>query len=311
MRRLSISTSSSPRSNLDLGTLRIFVAIVETGSFVAGGKALGLTRSAAGKAMARLEAHLGTRLLHRTTRNVSLTVDGERFYQRCVQILQDLEEAEADIRQDLPQPTGTLRISVTEAYGRIVVLPFLKSFLDTWPELDVEVSLTDRIVDLVEEGFDLSIRIGDIPTNSQLIARTVEYARPYLYAAPSYINSFGAPTEPSELTNHQRLIYGLGMHSTGWNLVTASGSEVSIDGGRKLRFDSGEAIRESALHGMGVAYLPSFLVNDDVESGRLVRLLPNYGGKKLPIQVVYVSRNHLAQKIRLFIDGLVKHRQGS
>lgn len=311
MRRLSISTSSSPRSNLDLGTLRIFVAIVETGSFVAGGKALGLTRSAAGKAMARLEAHLGTRLLHRTTRNVSLTVDGERFYQRCVQILQDLEEAEADIRQDLPQPTGTLRISVTEAYGRIVVLPFLKSFLDTWPELDVEVSLTDRIVDLVEEGFDLSIRIGDIPTNSQLIARTVEYARPYLYAAPSYINSFGAPTEPSELTNHQRLIYGLGMHSTGWNLVTASGSEVSIDGGRKLRFDSGEAIRESALHGMGVAYLPSFLVNDDVESGRLIKLLPNYGGKRLPIQVVYVSRNHLAQKVRLFIDGLVKHRQES
>ncbi|MBL3827120.1 MULTISPECIES: LysR family transcriptional regulator [unclassified Marinobacter] len=311
MRRLSIATPSSPSSNLDLGTLRIFVAIVETGSFVSGGKSLGLTRSAAGKAMARLEAHLGTRLLHRTTRTVSLTVDGERFYQRCVQILQDLEEAEADIRQDLPQPTGTLRISVTEAYGRIVVLPFLKRFLETWSELDVEVNLTDRIVDLVEEGFDLSIRIGDIPTNSQLIARNVEYARPYLYAAPSYINSFGSLTEPSDLGNHQRLIYGLGIHSTGWNLVTSSGSEVFIDGGRKLRFDSGEAIRESALHGMGVAYLPSFLVNDDVESGRLVRLLPNYGGKRLPIQVVYVSRNHLAQKIRLFIDGLVKHRQES
>lgn len=311
MRRLSIATPSSPGSNLDLGTLRIFVAIVETGSFVSGGKALGLTRSAAGKAMARLEAHLGTRLLHRTTRTVSLTVDGERFYQRCVQILQDLEEAEADIRQDLPQPTGTLRISVTEAYGRILVLPFLKSFLETWSGLDVEVNLTDRIVDLVEEGFDLSIRIGDIPTNSQLIARTVEYARPYLYAAPSYINSFGALTELSDLTNHQRLIYGLGIQSTRWSLVTSSGSEVSIDGGRKLRFDSGEAIRESALQGMGVAFLPSFLVNDDVESGRLEKLLPNYGGKRLPIQVVYVSRNHLAQKIRLFIDGLVKHRQES
>ena len=118
-------------------------------------------------------------------------------------------------------------------------------------------------------------------------------------------------TEPSDLGNHQRLIYGLGIHSTGWNLVTSSGSEVFIDGGRKLRFDSGEAIRESALHGMGVAFLPSFLVNDDVESGRLVKLLPNYGGKRLPIQVVYVSRNHLAQKIRLFIDGLINHRQES
>lgn len=309
MRRPSIATPSSQSSNLDLGTLRIFVAIVETGSFVSGGKALGLTRSAAGKAMARLEAHLGTRLLHRTTRTVSMTVDGERFYQRCVQILQDLEEAEADIRQDLPQPKGTLRISVTEAYGRIVVLPFLKSFLETWPELDVEVNLTDRVVDLVEEGFDLSIRIGDIPADSQLIARTVEYARPYLYAAPSYVKRFGEPAEPSDLANHQRLVYGLGIHSTGWNLITSSGSEVSIDGGRKLRFDSGEAIRESALHGMGVAYLPSFFVNEDVESGRLVRLLPDYGGKKLPIQVVYVSRNHLAQKVRLFIDGLVKHRR--
>lgn len=309
MRRLSIAAPSSASSNLDLGTLRIFVAIVETGSFVSGGKALGLTRSAAGKAMARLEAHLGTRLLYRTTRMVSMTVDGERFYQQCVQILQVLEEAEADIRQDLPQPKGTLRISVTEAYGRIVVLPFLKSFLETWSELDVEVNLSDRVVDLVEEGFDLSIRIGDIPADSQLIARTVEHAQPYLYASASYLKRFGEPAEPSDLTNHQRLVYGLGVHSTGWNLVTSSGSEVCIDGGRKLRFDSGEAIRESALHGMGVAYLPSFLVDDDVESGRLVRLLPNYGGKRLPIQMVYASRNRLAQKVRLFIDGLVKHRR--
>ncbi|WP_301117998.1 LysR family transcriptional regulator [Pusillimonas sp. (ex Stolz et al. 2005)] len=309
MKRLSITTPDRPGAGLDLGALRVFVAIVETGSFVSGGEALGLTRSAAGKAMARLEAHLGTRLLQRTTRTVSLTVDGERFYERCVQILQDLEEAESDIRQDLPQPKGTLRLSVTEAYGRIVVLPFLKQFLAAWPGLEVEVNLTDRVVDLVEEGFDLSIRIGDIPTNSQLIARTVEYARPYVYAAPSYINAFGEPKEPSDLTSHQRLIYGLGIQSTGWNLLTSSGSEVFIDGGRKLRFDSGEAIRESALHGMGVAFLPAFLVNDDVESGRLVRILPSYGGKRLPIQVVYVTRNHLAQKTRLFIDGLVQYRR--
>src|SRR5690554_3485716 len=150
MRRLSIATPCSPNSNLDLGTLRIFVAIVETGSFVSGGKSLGLTRSAAGKAMARLESHLGTRLLHRTTRIVSMTVDGERFYERCVQILQDLEEAESSIRQDFPQPKGTLRLTVTEAYGRIVVLPFLRKFLAEWPELDVEVSFTDRVVDLIK-----------------------------------------------------------------------------------------------------------------------------------------------------------------
>lgn len=294
-------------SDLDLRALRVFVAIAESGSFIAGGKARGLTRSAAGKAVARLEAHLGTRLFHRTTRSLSLTVDGQGLYERSVQILQDLAEAEASIRQDTPQPTGTLRLTVPEIYGRAVVLPFLRGFLEQWPGLDVEVSFTDRIVDLVEEGFDLSIRLGEVAQDSLLIARVVEQAQGGMYASPTYLESFGTPETLEDLTRHQRLIYGLSPRPDSWKLTAPDGTPVLISGGRLFRFDSGEAIREAAIQGMGIAYLPSSLLDTDINAGRLVTLLPSYQGSTLPIQVLYPSRKHLAAKIRLFIDGLVEY----
>ncbi len=303
----SLPIDHKQASDLDLGALRVFVAIAESGSFSAGGRARGLTRSAAGKAVARLEAHLGTRLFHRTTRRLSLTVDGQRLHERCVQILQDLAEAEASIRQDAPQPTGTLRLTVPEIYGRAVVLPFLSRFLDQWPALDVEVSFTDRIVDLIEEGFDLSIRLGEVAHDSQLIARVVEQAQGGLYASPAYLERFGIPATPGDLARHQRLIYGLSPRPGSWTLAAPDGVPVAIEGGRLFRFDSGEAIREAAIHGMGIAFLPSSLMETDVNAGRLAKLLPNLQGSTLPIQVIYPSRKHLAAKIRQFIDGLVEY----
>nr|WP_240457778.1 substrate binding domain-containing protein [Halomonas socia] len=224
-----------------------------------------------------------------------------------MQILQDLAEAEASIRQDAPQPTGTLRLTVPEIYGRAVVLPFLSRFLDQWPALDVEVSFTDRIVDLIEEGFDLSIRLGEVAHDSQLIARVVEQAQGGLYASPAYLERFGIPATPGDLARHQRLIYGLSPRPGSWTLAAPDGVPVAIEGGRLFRFDSGEAIREAAIHGMGIAFLPSSLMETDVNAGRLAKLLPNLQGSTLPIQVIYPSRKHLAAKIRQFIDGLVEY----
>jgi DNA-binding transcriptional LysR family regulator len=292
---------------MELRTMRTFVAIVELGSFVAAAKALGLTRSAAGKALARLETHLGTRLLHRSTRTLSLTTDGQYFYERCVQILADIDEAESSVRQDNPEPKGTLRLTVTSAFGRIVILPLLNEFLTEWPELEIEISFTDRIIDLVEEGFDLGIRMGDLPVDSLMVARRITRCQHFIYASPAYLQQYGTPENHHEIAAHQRLIYGLQPGSGVWQLTGKEGIEVTISGNRRLRFDSGEAIKDAAVAGMGIALLPSFLAADDLHHHRLVKLFPNLSGKDIAINAIYPNRKHLAAKVRRFIDMLVMH----
>lgn len=294
----------SQTSDLDLSALRLFVAVARTGSFVAGGKALGLSRSAAGKAIARLEAHLGTRLLHRTTRHVSLTPDGHYFVGRCNQILQDVEETEARLRQNTASPTGTLRLSVPETWGKIVILPLLKTLMEEWPGLNIEVNFTDRIVDLVEEGFDLGIRMGSRAKDSQYIARVIQRTSAQIYASPAYINHHGLPVTISELAEHQRLIYGLSPASEAWELFDDSGAMQTVDAPCRLRFDSGEALRAAALEGIGIVYLPAFLVEPYVKKGQLVRLLPRYRGNENLIYAIYPSRKLLSPRVRLFIDRL-------
>lgn len=295
----------SASSGADLGAIRAFVAVATTGSFVAGGKTVGLTRSAVGKALARLEAHLGARLLHRTTRSVALTADGQLFFERCVQLLADLEDAEATIRQRTPHPRGTLRLTVADAFGRIVVLPVLRDYLEAWPDVAVEVNFTDRVVDLVEEGFDLGIRIGGLPPDSPLIARRIARSRPGLYAAPTYLARYGVPQTPEDLATHQRLVFGKQAGPYPWALYGPGGAAIEINGASRVRVDSGEAMRDAAVASMGIAFLPGFLANDDVAAGRLVTLLPDYTASELSIFAVYPNRKHLSARIRVFIDMLV------
>ncbi|WP_208910517.1 substrate binding domain-containing protein [Paracidovorax avenae] len=226
-----------------------------------------------------------------------------------MRILQDLGEAEASVRQDRLLPRGTLRLTVSEAYGRIVVLPFLKELLEEWPQLAVEVNFSDRLVDLVEEGFDLGIRVGALPVDAQLVARPLARTHPGLYAAPAHLQAQGAPRNVEDLGHCQRLIYGLGPQSTAWHLWrhdAQSGREMVIDGPARLRFDSGEALHQAALAGMGIAFLPAFLVEQDLRAGRLVQLFPDVGGREIPIQLVYPHRRYLAARVRLFIDRLAQ-----
>ena len=289
---------------LDLGTIRAFVAVVRARSFSEGAGMVGLTRSAAGKALARLEERLGTRLLHRTTRLVALTADGEAFYNRCQQILADLDEAEAEVRQDQPEPRGLLRITVPDAFGRQKVLPVLHAYLKDWPALSAEVSITDRIVDVAEEGYDLAIRCGGPLANSRLIARVVARFRAILCAAPDYLAARGEPLSGDDLLLHDRLSLGGRGDTRAWQLTSPSGELIRIVDAGRLLLDSGEALRQASVAGLGVAYLPSFLAEPDLAAGRLRPLLVDHQTEEMVAHALYPSRRHVSAKVRLLVDRL-------
>lgn len=297
-----IASPESAGSDLEINALRIFIAVAEAGSFVAGGKAMGLTRSAAGKAIARLEAYLETRLFQRTTRRLSLTTEGHEFYHRCSQILEDLDEAESSIRQNLPLPKGILRLTVSEGYGKMIVLPFISEFLRASPDVSIEISFSDRVVDLVEEGFDLAIRVGNATTSYQYITQVIDRTRPQLWASPEYLRQAGVPASLAEIKNHRRLVYGLGAASTAWALIDKAQGQITVNGRNHVRFDSGDAIRTAAIAGLGVGFLPIFMVEKDIQEGRLVQVLPDTQGEEVAIHAIYPNRRHLPVRVRAFID---------
>ncbi len=290
----------------DLGAVRAFVAVANAGSFARAAAVTGLTRSAVGKAVARLEAQLGTRLLQRSTRRVGLTADGQLFHERCSQMLEDLDEAEATVRQDRPEPSGTLRLALPDAFGRVRILPILHRYLMSWPDLRAEVSFSDRIVDLIDEGYDLAVRIGAAPSDTGLITRVIARSSIVLCAAPSYIEARSAPTSIGDLNEHRRLAFGNRKRPLAWNLRAPDGDLLMVVSPPHLLFDSADAIREAAVLGQGVAYLPDFLVEQDIAAGRLLPVLPECETGELPIHAIYPSRRHLSNKVRLFLDLIVE-----
>lgn len=289
----------------DFGGIRAFVAVAEARSFVAAARKLGLSRSALGKAIVRLETRLSTRLLHRTTRQVTLTAEGTEYLRRTQRILIDLAEAEASIRQDRPVPKGVLKLSLPNAYGRLRVLPVLKRFLESWPDLSAEVGFTDRPVDLVAEGIDLAVRIGSTASSADLVGRVIARSTIVLCAAPTYLERRGIPRLPNDLARHDRLHFGTGGGSSmRWRVGHPEGEPVLVVGPGRVLLDSAEAIRDMVLGGFGIAELPRFLVQDDLESGSLVPVLEGQAREAVPISVLYPNRHHLAVRARLFIDRL-------
>lgn len=285
----------------DIGALRAFVAVADAKSFSDGARRAGLTRSAASKAIARLEELLGTRLLHRTTRRVGLTGDGHAFHEQASRILADLEDAQASVRH-ASRPRGTLRVTAPEAFGRRIVLPLLGKYLDLWPEVSAEANFTDRPIDLVEEGFDLAIRFGELAAPSDLVARVVAHATAQLCASPAYLARHPVCTEIGDLDRHRQLLSGTRDQPRGWMLRTGTGPPIATPSRPALLCDNAGALRDAALAGLGVACLPTFLIADDVASGRLGLLLPEYATPEFPILVVYPSRRLLSPKVRFFID---------
>lgn len=290
--------------DLDLRTIRAFVAVVEAGDFTAAARTLGMTRSAVGKALRRLESGLGVRLLHRTTRRVSTTSDGAVFHERCVRLLADLAEAADAVCRQPQEPRGTLRLSLPDAYGRRRLLPILQAYMRRYPAVAVEATFSDRIADLVEEGLDLAIRIGgataDDAAGGGLITRAVDRIGGVLCASPVYLQARGTPGEEDALHGHDLLLFGQRGRIMAWpGRDPAAARWVP-----RLVLDSAEALRAFALEGFGIAHLPDFLVADDVESGRLV-LLPCRPAQAIAVNALYPERRLLPLRVRLFLDMVV------
>ncbi len=288
-----------------LAAMRVFTQVVDVGSFAKAADRLGLSTSAASRQIADLEAHLQTRLLNRTTRRVSLTESGRAFYQRAVGLLADLEEAEQEASRAAAVPRGTIRLTAAVTLGVRHLAPLIAAFLARHPGVAFDVSLSDRIVDLVEEGFDLGVRVGTVGTES-LAARKLGDARLLVCASPDYLAAHGTPQVPEDLEGHNCFTYEYVSPRNHWRFQDADGGERVVRVKGNLHSNNGELHAEAAAGGVGIAFEPDMIVAPYLREGRLVPLLQEFLMPPLPIYAVYPSRKHLSAKVRLFIDFLVE-----
>jgi DNA-binding transcriptional LysR family regulator len=284
--------------------MRAFVAVVEAGSFVGGADALQVSKPAISRQVAELEARLGVRLLHRTTRKLSLTEEGDVFHARCKEVLGALEEAEAEVSARRGHAVGVLKVSVPVSFGLLHLAPLWSGFMAAHPDVSLELSLSDRVVDLVDEGFDLAVRIARLPSSS-LVSRKLSATRTVLCASPRYLKTHGRPKHPSELTRHQVLAYNLLSIGESWEFTGPDGT-VTVKVQPRLRTNSGDTCRAVALLHQGIILQPSFLVAEDLRAGTLVEVLPQWKTLELGIYAVYPSRKHVLPKVRLLIDHLAR-----
>jgi DNA-binding transcriptional LysR family regulator len=283
-------------------SLSVFAKIVESGSFAAAARHFGLSPAMVSKHVHALEARLGARLLNRTTRRVSATEIGRGFYERSTRILADLDDAEKAASALQTAPSGLLRVSGPLSFGMRHLAPAIVDYLSACPEVAIDVALNDRVVDLIEDGFDLAVRIGRL-ADSSLIARRLAPCRLAVCAAPRYVARHGAPRRPADLAAHECLGYSYAASRDEWRFSGPHGEEAVRVSGR-LNANNGELLRLAALGGEGIVLQPTFIVGDDIASGRLVRLLPDHIPVELAIHAVYPPSRNISVKVRSFIDFL-------
>jgi DNA-binding transcriptional LysR family regulator len=283
-----------------LNAIGVFVQAAEARSFVAAGRALGISASAVGKSVARLETRLGVRLFHRSTRSITLTSEGSQFLQSCLRILGELEEAQAAISQTSSTPQGRLRVSLP-----MVSTPFLSlfsAFRRRYPQVELDIDFTDRLVDIVEEGFDAVVRSGK-PKDSRLSARRLGSFRMLVVAAPAYLAQHGTPQTPEDLARHACICFRF-PHSgkfQAWAL-TRDGVRVEASVPRSLVCSSVEGRIEFALQGHGIAYAADFVIREELASGRLVQLLADFSAEQDEINLLWPSGRNMVPRLRAFID---------
>ena len=287
-----------------LTSLTAFVRVVDSGGFSAAGRRLNMSTTMVSNHVQSLEDRLGARLLNRTTRKVSLTEVGKGYYDRCVQILADLEQAD-DIAGALQStPRGTLRV-YTATHIVQFVSPVVAEYLGAYPEVKVDLSIGERTIDLIDEGFDIAIRLTP-PPDSSLIVRSLATWRHVLCCSPDYLERHGRPQQLSELTDRNCIRHALYPYDE-WRFVDRKGTPASVRVSGNLISNSGETLRRAALQGVGVCLAAGFLIADDLESGRLIRLLPEYRPVECAMNAIYPHRHHLSAKVRSFIDLLAHH----
>lgn len=282
--------------------MRTFTAVVDAGSFVRAAEDVGLSKAAVSRIVSELEARLGVRLLHRTTRRLSLTPEGEVFVERCRELLAGVEEAEAEISERSGAAVGLLKLSVPVTYGNLVLAPLWPGFMAAHPQIELDITLSDRVVDLVEEGFDMAVRIARLES-STLVSRRLSTTRLSVCASPKYLRTHGRPRHPADLAQHTVLAYSLLAVGNTWEFEGPEG-QVTVTVRPRMHTNSGDTCRAAALQHQGIILQPDFLVGDDLEAGRLVEVLPGYRLPDLGVYAVYPSRKHVLPKVRLLIDHL-------
>ena len=290
-----------------LKSLMIFMRSAQCGSFSEVARQLGMAPSAVSRAVLRLEDELGVRLLQRTTRSLTPTEDGNRFYQRCQQILHDLEEAELEVKQSQSMPSGTLRLDLSFTFGKMHIAPALLQFAAQYPDLKLNVSFNDRLLDLIEEGVDATVRIG-MSSDSSLIMHHLATARYTTCASPQYLAQHGMPTTPTELLQHRcvNFIYPQTRQEPTWKFEQ-DGKAIDLAVDSYLRFDNSEVILEAVIQGAGVVQLPKFIAAKAVARGDLQPILQSYATQVgLPIAVLYPQKRYLSAKVRVFVEFLTE-----
>jgi len=290
-------------------TLSVFAKVVEQGSFARAAERLALSTSAVSRHVADLEAHLGARLLNRTTRRLSLTDTGSAFYERCVQLLADLEEAEEAVSAATVIPRGTLKLTCSITFGVRNLAPAIAAFAALHPQVQFDVELSDRSVDIVDEGFDLTIRIGAVSSQS-LVGRFIGVSQLICCASPAYLRERGTPMAPADLARHACLSYEYSPSRSMWRFRDREGQTHDIRIAGPARANNGEMLSALAIAGVGICYEPDFIVAPALDSRALVPLLADYFPEEIPVHVLYPSRRHLSAKVRAFVDFLVARFEG-
>ncbi len=284
--------------------MRAFVTVVDCGSFVRAAEAMGTSKTAVSRLVGDLETRLGLRLLHRTTRKLSLTPEGQVFHDRCTHLLQDLEAAETELSAQSVEAIGLLRVNVPTTFGLMHLAPLWPAFMAQHPQVTLEVTLADRLVDLVEEGFDMAVRIAQLQT-STLVSRKLASTRLVLCASPEYLRRHGTPRHPSELSHHAVITYTLLSSGEHWSFEGPEGP-LTVKVSPRMRTNSGDTCCAAALQHQGLVLQPTFMVGTHLQSGALVEVLPSYRSLELGIHAVFPSRKHLTPKVRALIDFLVE-----
>ena len=283
----------------------IFVTAARAGSFTLAADRLGITKSAVGKSIAKLEDRLGCKLFHRSTRRLALTVDGEAYFASCSLAVDEILAAEAFLTSNQKTPGGRLRIDLPAAYGRSVVLPVLLDILAAYPELKLTVTFSDSVVDLVEEGIDLSIRFGTLKDSSGLVARRLAVQKQIICAAPSYIEKYGYPKSLEELQQHRCIVNYRRGQRVSWTVLDETGVLTRITPPGTHEVGDGDAIIAMAAAGQGICQMPGSLIRDHLNAGRLVPVLENYSQGDVAIHAVWPQTRHLQPKVRRVVDELV------
>jgi DNA-binding transcriptional LysR family regulator len=291
---------------MDLNEIVVFAKVVETGSFTAAAQALGLPKSTVSRKLAQLEERLDARLLQRTTRKLRLTDVGRAYYERCAQIVADLAAAEQVVAELQASPRGLLRVTAPIDLGGLWLGALAAEFLREQPDIQLELVVSDQVFDLVDERLDVALRFGPL-ADSSLVVRRLGAISAVVVGAPAYLDRRGAPTHPTQLSDHDTVAFVPVSRFRTWSLVGPGGETFELALASRLTANSVFAAREAVLHGAGLAVLPDFTIAADVAAGRLVRVLPGWGAGASDLSAVYPSTRNMSPKLRVFLDFVIAH----